>query len=138
MAALAAPPPTAAQRRRVSIDTGWRFTLGDAAGAQNRTFDDSRWRTLDLPHDWSIEGTPAEAAPGGGRVGYFPTGIGWYRKTLRINAGARQHGLSYNQFIHGCGKAGIELDRKVLADLAVTDKAAFEKIAGQVKANLAH
>ena len=39
----------------------------------------------------------------------------------RINAAARTHGLSYNQFVNGCGKAGIELDRKVLADLAVND-----------------
>ena len=54
----------------------------------------------------------------------------------RINAGARQHGLSYNQFIHGCGKAGIELDRKVLADLAVSDPAAFGAIAEQAKAAL--
>ena len=54
----------------------------------------------------------------------------------RINAGARQHGLSYNQFIHGCGKAGIELDRKVLADLAVNDPAAFGVIAEQAKAAL--
>src|SRR6266404_4772619 len=55
----------------------------------------------------------------------------------RINAAARQHGLSYNQFIHGCGKAGIELDRKILADLAVSDPAAFGAIAEQVKAALA-
>ena len=54
----------------------------------------------------------------------------------RINAGARQHGLSYNQFIHGCGKAGIELDRKILADLAVNDPAAFGAIAEQAKAAL--
>ena len=54
----------------------------------------------------------------------------------RINAGARQHGLSYNQFIHGCGKAGIELDRKVLADLAVSDPAAFAAIAESAKAAL--
>ena len=54
----------------------------------------------------------------------------------RINAGARQHGLSYNQFIHGCGKAGIELDRKVLADLAVNDPAAFGAIAERAKAAL--
>ena len=54
----------------------------------------------------------------------------------RINAGARQHGLSYNQFIHGCDKAGIELDRKVLADLAVSDPAAFEAIAERAKAAL--
>jgi large subunit ribosomal protein L20 len=55
----------------------------------------------------------------------------------RINAGARQHGLSYNQFIHGCGKAGIELDRKVLADLAVSDPDAFGAIAERAKSALA-
>jgi large subunit ribosomal protein L20 len=54
----------------------------------------------------------------------------------RINAAARIHGLSYNQFVHGCGKAGIELDRKVLADLAVSDPAAFGAIAEQAKAAL--
>jgi large subunit ribosomal protein L20 len=55
---------------------------------------------------------------------------------MRINAGARQHGLSYNQFVAGCRKAGIELDRKVLADLAVSDPAAFGKLAEQAKAAL--
>jgi large subunit ribosomal protein L20 len=54
----------------------------------------------------------------------------------RINAAARAHGLSYNQFINGCTKAGIELDRKVLADLAVSDPAAFGAIAAQAKAAL--
>ncbi len=54
----------------------------------------------------------------------------------RINAAARAHGLSYNQFVHGCTKAGIELDRKVLADLAVSDPAAFGAIAEQAKAAL--
>src|SRR5438132_2258973 len=48
---------------------------------------------------------------------------------IRINAAARAHGLSYNQFVAGCRKAGIELDRKVLADLAVADPDAFGKIA---------
>jgi len=43
----------------------------------------------------------------------------------RIGAGARQHGLSYSQFIHGLDAAGIDLDRKVLADLAVHDPGAF-------------
>src|ERR671936_2983250 len=55
---------------------------------------------------------------------------------LRINAAARQNGLSYNQFIAGCRKANIELDRKVLADLAVSDPAAFGAIAAQAKAAL--
>ena len=56
----------------------------------------------------------------------------------RINAAVRELGMSYSVFIAGLNKAEIEIDRKVLADLAVTDKAAFDKIAGQVKANLAH
>ena len=54
----------------------------------------------------------------------------------RINAAARANGLSYNQFVNGCTKAGIELDRKVLADLAVSDPAAFGAIAEQAKAAL--
>ena len=54
----------------------------------------------------------------------------------RINAAARMHGLSYNQFVNGCSKAGIELDRKVLADLAVSDPAAFGVIAERAKAAL--
>jgi large subunit ribosomal protein L20 len=56
---------------------------------------------------------------------------------IRVNAAARQNGLSYNQFVAGCRKAGIELDRKVLADLAVSDPAAFGTIAEQAKAALA-
>jgi large subunit ribosomal protein L20 len=55
---------------------------------------------------------------------------------IRINAAARQHGLSYNQFVAGCRKAEIELDRKVLADIAVSDPNAFGKIAEQAKAAL--
>ncbi len=49
----------------------------------------------------------------------------------RINAGAREHGLSYSRFINGLKKAGITLDRKVLADLAITDKATFGQIVKQ-------
>jgi large subunit ribosomal protein L20 len=55
---------------------------------------------------------------------------------MRINAAARSNGLSYNQFVNGCSKAGIELDRKVLADLAVSDPAAFGQIVEQAKAAL--
>lgn len=55
---------------------------------------------------------------------------------VRINAAARQEGLSYNQFVAGCRKAEIELDRKTLADLAVSDPAAFAKIAERAKAAL--
>ena len=55
---------------------------------------------------------------------------------LRINAAARQEGLSYNQFVAGCKKAEIELDRKVLADLAVSDPEGFARIAEQAKTAL--
>ena len=81
--------PLAAQRQRLSMDPGWRFTLGDAEGAERPGFDDRRWRHLDLPHDWSIEATPKEDAPGGGRMGYYPGGIGWYRKAFRLPANGR-------------------------------------------------
>lgn len=52
---------------------------------------------------------------------------------VRINAGARLHGLSYSRFISGLKKLHINLDRKVLADLAVNDKMAFAKLAKQVQ-----
>ena len=47
---------------------------------------------------------------------------------VRINAAARQHDMSYNVFINGLGKAGIEIDRKILADIAVRDSATFASI----------
>src|SRR2546421_10173650 len=55
---------------------------------------------------------------------------------VRINAAARENGLSYNQFVAGCRKAEIALDRKVLADLAVSDPGAFTAIAEQAKSAL--
>jgi large subunit ribosomal protein L20 len=56
---------------------------------------------------------------------------------LRINAAARLHGLSYSRLIDGLAKAGIMLDRKVLADIAVRDAAAFGKLVEQAKAGAA-
>jgi beta-galactosidase len=88
-AASLAPRPAEAQRQRLAMDPGWRFVLGDPAGAERPAFDDHTWRRVDLPHDWSIEGTPERDAPAGGRGGYVPTGTGWYRKAFRMPAGAR-------------------------------------------------
>ena len=56
----------------------------------------------------------------------------------RINAAVRELGMSYSAFMAGLKRANIEIDRKVLADLAVRDKTAFAQIAGQAKAALAH
>ncbi|HEX9109144.1 MAG TPA: glycoside hydrolase family 2 TIM barrel-domain containing protein, partial [Longimicrobiales bacterium] len=81
---LSSAAAAAAQRQRFSMDPQWRFKAGDVAGAEAPAFDDRAWRVLDLPHDWSIEGTPSQDALGGGQVGYFPMGVGWYRKAFRV------------------------------------------------------
>lgn len=79
-------------RERISFNDGWSFNLGDSPGASEVSFDDSGWRRLSLPHDWSIEGTFSDtnrATPGGGAL---PGGIGWYRKEFNIRgAGAGHH-----------------------------------------------
>jgi beta-galactosidase len=62
----------------------WKFQLGDVSGAEAAKFDDSAWRKLNIPHDWSIEGEFSDknpATPGGGAL---PGGIGWYRKSFHI------------------------------------------------------
>ncbi len=64
------------------IDNEWKFNLGDADGAQEISYNDTAWRTLDIPHDWSIEGEYSEQNPSGKGGGYMPTGIAWYRKHL--------------------------------------------------------
>ncbi|HVC94720.1 MAG TPA: 50S ribosomal protein L20 [Pirellulales bacterium] len=56
---------------------------------------------------------------------------------IRINAAARERGLRYSEFIHGLAKAGLELDRKTLAEMAVADPAGFDAVVAQVKQALA-
>jgi beta-galactosidase len=80
---------TGAQRQRLSMDPEWRFTLGDPPGAERPSFDDRGWRALDLPHDWSIEGSMRQNAPGGGQAAFLPGGTGWYRKSFRMPETAR-------------------------------------------------
>jgi beta-galactosidase len=76
---------TASNPRMIfSADAGWKFTLGDPADADSPKFDDNSWRTLTVPHDWSIEEPPNEKNPTGGGGGYFPAGIGWYRKAFTV------------------------------------------------------
>jgi beta-galactosidase len=78
--AAAQPQPRQIQQ----LDTDWRFLQSDEPGAQSPTFDDSTWQTVTLPHDWSIAGPVKEDAPSRAAGGFFPTGIGWYRRTLTI------------------------------------------------------
>ena len=67
-------------RQTSLFNGGWRFHLGEAPGADAPAFDDSEWRPVILPHDWSIEGPfDAEWASA---TGFLPGGVGWYRKTF--------------------------------------------------------
>jgi beta-galactosidase len=70
--------------RKQFFDAGWKFYLGDLPDARSKDLDDKGWRSLDLPHDWSIEGKPAPQNPAKGAGGYFPTGVGWYRKSFKV------------------------------------------------------
>lgn len=68
-----------------SLDFDWRFHLGDVVGAQAVAFDDRNWRKLNVPHDWAIEGEVRADAPGGPQNGFYPGGIGWYRRSLEVD-----------------------------------------------------
>lgn len=73
-------------RETLSFNSDWRFTLSDDSLYSRISYADSNWRLLNLPHDWSIEGTFSKdhpASPGGGAL---PGGIGWYRKTFTLPA----------------------------------------------------
>ena len=64
------------------FDSGWRFLKGDAPGAEQSGFDDVRWRALDVPHDWSIEGPFDEKNPTGGAGAFLPAGRRLVSQTL--------------------------------------------------------
>jgi beta-galactosidase len=83
MGAATPGPP----RLVLAADANWKFFLGDPSSAEAPSFDDSSWRTVTLPHDWSIEGRPDKDNPSGAGGGFFPTGVGWYRKTFNAPAG---------------------------------------------------
>ena len=70
------------QRERTSFNESWKFFLGDPDDAELSGFNDQQWRTLDVPHDWSIEGEFSKDHPSSPGGGALPGGIGWYRKTF--------------------------------------------------------
>ena len=72
-------------RKIENFGNNWKFNLGDIPNGQETGLNDSQWRTLNVPHDWSIEGAFSKdhpASPGGGAL---PGGIGWYRKTFNLS-----------------------------------------------------
>ena len=72
--------------RKQLFDFDWKFSVGEFSTANAVNFDDSSWRKLDLPHDWSIEGKSEKNNPSGGDGGFYPMGTGWYRKTFSVPA----------------------------------------------------
>ena len=77
------------QDNTINFNRDWRFNLGDVTNGQAPDLDDSKWRALNLPHDWSIEGEFSEKNPAGFGGGALPGGIGWYRKTFTLPASAK-------------------------------------------------
>ncbi len=69
-----------------NLDKAWKFLNEDIIGGERDGLDDLKWRNLDLPHDWSVEGEFDKNATCTGTGGYLPTGIGWYRKSIIIPA----------------------------------------------------
>jgi beta-galactosidase len=75
----------------------WKFHLGDIPNGQEPTLDDSNWQTINLPHDWSIEGEFSESHPASPGGGALPGGIGWYRKTFTMPESEKNH-LAFIEF----------------------------------------
>ncbi|HEY5499411.1 MAG TPA: sugar-binding domain-containing protein, partial [Bacteroidales bacterium] len=84
------------QNRNRLFDAEWKFLRDNITGAEQPTYDDSNWRTLDLPHDWSIEDLPggtnseqigpfSKNSAGGFATGHTVGGIGWYRKQFSLD-----------------------------------------------------
>ena len=95
--AIAMQLPVVAQGRKENFDNGWRFHRGIVANAEAVDFDDSKWRELTLPHDWSVEPLPVQrkgmtigpftrTSIGRWDTGETEGGEGWYRKTFQASS----------------------------------------------------
>src|SRR5438477_3490344 len=105
---LSQQPSPAINSRIRDFDSDWRFMRDSIAGAEQPGFDDSKWRVLDLPHDWSIEDLPeqipgktigpfskeSEGALNGRSTGHVVGGTGWYRKTFTLDPASKNKLIS--------------------------------------------
>lgn len=83
--------------RSQKFNENWLFSLSDDSLGASASYDDSKWRKLDLPHDWSVEGqlSPSLASC----TGYLPGGIGWYRKHFQVTDKAARHYIYFEEHI---------------------------------------
>ncbi|HEX3025199.1 MAG TPA: glycoside hydrolase family 2, partial [Chitinophagaceae bacterium] len=72
-------------RSTLNFNKGWKFKSGDDSAAKNVSYNDADWRTLNLPHDWSIEFSFDSTSPTGNGGGALRGGLAWYRKTFTIS-----------------------------------------------------
>ncbi|CAG7650021.1 glycoside hydrolase family 2 TIM barrel-domain containing protein [Actinacidiphila bryophytorum] len=145
--------------RTVDLSDGWRFALVNPAGVTDPTgayadaaapgYDDSRWRAVSVPHDWSIEQTPTTDSGTSGGTGFLPGGLGWYRTSFTLppaTAGRRVSvefdGVYMDSYVycngtlvgnHPYGYTGFAFD---LTDLLHTDGRTPNVIAVQVRNQL--
>ena len=110
-AALAAAEPP----RELLFDGGWLFHLGDPAAARTLEFDDSQWRAVELPHDWTIEDIPGTDSPfdstvvNGVSSGFTRGGTGWYRKHFRISNAEAEEMVPHPGQRHSSGQPFLRL-----------------------------
>ncbi|GGZ92098.1 sugar-binding domain-containing protein [Algibacter mikhailovii] len=78
-------------RHLYKLNKDWHFQLGDNMAYSNDNFDDASWRTLELPHDWGVEGKYDTIYGTDWQSGYLPIGIGWYRKELTLIEDPKKH-----------------------------------------------
>ena len=81
-----------ADGRSINFNSDWKFYKGSVSNGQSNTLDDSTWRTLDLPHDWSIEGN--FTTQGEAESGFLLGGTGWYRKTFKLSEKYKNKNIS--------------------------------------------
>ena len=94
------------------FNEGWAFVLEDPEGAALPAFDDSRWTRVQLPHDWSVKGTPSP--DNASCTGYLPAGIGWYRK--HFNARRLPQGKTFIYFEGVYNRSSVYLNGHLLGE----------------------
>jgi beta-galactosidase len=87
---------TFGQRRIDNFNKDWKFHLGDDSIASETNYNDTKWRTLNLPHDWSIEGNFSKDYTTTFNEGALPAGVGWYRKTFSVPASSKDKRVYIN------------------------------------------
>ena len=105
LAILSIPLCVMARESR-SIDTGWEFVLSEASIDELSGVEG--WRTVDVPHDWSIEGEFDRSNPTGQGGAYLPAGIGWYRKTIKADIGADERLFLEFEGVMACSSVFVD------------------------------